>query len=484
MSSEKIDNLLKELISLPFETEWVEFKINNFDPEQISRLISALSNTACVREKDMGYLVFGVNDKTHKIEGTTLDPKSEKIGEELSEHWIIQRITPRINVQIFEINYDDKKVVIIEIPAAKDRPTLASNTAYIRIGSITRELVDFPDLERIIWSNPLYRKFETESALSGLNSNEVIELVDINSFFRLKNLPKLSDAEEIMDILESEKLILFSRGAYNITNLGAILFAKKFTNFDTIKRKSVRIIHYSGQDRTQTIEEKVGQIGYAVAFQRIVSFINNKLPTNEEIQEALRVERKVYPEIAIRELVANALIHQDFSVSGSGPMIEIFSDRLEIYNPGAPLVNTDRFIDYPPRSRNEILASLMRRVNICEERGSGIDKVISAVEVYQLPAPKFENYDNGTKVTLYAPKAFRKMDREDRIRACYQHCCLNYVSNKETTNASVRKRFKISDKNYPMASRIIGDTMDANLIKPMLDETGKKKLTKYIPFWA
>jgi len=484
MESKKINSLLEELVSLPFETEWVEFKVNNFEPEQISRLISALSNTAGIREKEAGYLVFGVNDKTHKIEGTTLNPKSEKIGEDLVEHWLIQRITPRINIQIFEAKQDEKRVVIIEIPAAKDRPTLASNTAYIRIGSITRELVDFPDLERIIWNNPLYRKFETESAISGLSSSEVLGLLNIDSFFRLRNLPRLTDDEEIIDLLESEKLISYNRGAYNITNLGAILFAKKLSSFDVIKRKSIRIIMYSGKDRTKTIEEKIGQIGYAAAFQGIVSFINSKLPVNEEIQESLRVERKVYPEIAIRELVANALIHQDFNITGSGPMIEIFSDRLEIYNPGNPLVNTERFIDYPPRSRNEILASLMRRVNICEERGSGIDKVISAVEIYQLPGPKFENYDNGTKVILYAPKTFRQMDREDRIRACYQHCCLNYVSNNETTNASVRKRFNISDKNYPMASRIIGDTVDANLIKPMLDETGKKKLTKYIPFWA
>ncbi|MDC4222968.1 MAG: hypothetical protein MPW15_01640 [Candidatus Manganitrophus sp.] len=94
--------------------------------------------------------------------------------------------------------------------------------------------------------------------------------------------------------------------------------------------------------------------------------------------------------MAVRELVANALIHQDFFVTGAGPTVEIFDDRIEITNPGEPLVEPQRFVDTPPRSRNEALASLMRRFRICEERGSGIDKVVFQIEFYQFPAPIFE----------------------------------------------------------------------------------------------
>src|SRR5260370_35045182 len=110
----------------------------------------------------------------------------------------------------------------------------------------------------------------------------------------------------------------------------------------------------------------------------------------------------MYPEKAIRELVANALIHQAFAVTGAGPMVEIFADRLEITNPGEPLVDTLRFIDTPPRSRNEVLAALMRRMKICEEGGTGIDKVIEAVEMYQLPAPDFQATLGSTKAMLFA----------------------------------------------------------------------------------
>ena len=98
-----------------------------------------------------------------------------------------------------------------------------------------------------------------------------------------------------------------------------------------------------------------------------------------------------FPEIAIREPVANALIHQDFLATGVIPMVEIFPGRIEITNPGHPLVDTQRFLDSPPRSRNEVLASLMRRFRICEEPGSGIDRVVAEIERYHLPAPLFRD---------------------------------------------------------------------------------------------
>ena len=198
----------------------------------------------------------------------------------------------------------------------------------------------------------------------------------------------------------------------------------------------------------------------------------------------MRQEAKLYPPIAIREIVANALIHQDFSIKGTGPMVEIFEDRIEISNPGKPLIELNRFIDHSPRSRNERIASFLRRVNICEERGTGIDKTISAIEMFQLPAPKFVEEDDGFKVILYSPKNLREMTSEDKVRACYQHCCLKYVSNEMMTNESLRSRFKIAEKNYPTASKIISETIATKLIKPFDPNNKSKRIAKYIPFWG
>jgi ATP-dependent DNA helicase RecG len=207
------------------------------------------------------------------------------------------------------------------------------------------------------------------------------------------------------------------------------------------------------------------------------------LPANEEIGKVFRKEVRMYPEIAIRELVANALIHQDFCETGTGPLIEIFSDRIEFTSPGLPLITTTRFID-EFQSRNEKLASFMRRIGICEEKGSGIDKVIFHVELYQLPAPEFLAMEKHTKVILYSFKELNKMDKNDKVRACYQHACLCYVSNLKMTNQSLRERFKIEEKNAAIASRIIRDALDSKIIKEDDPDSSSKKYAKYIPFWA
>lgn len=184
----------------------------------------------------------------------------------------------------------------------------------------------------------------------------------------------------------------------------------------------------------------------------------------------------------MRELVANALIHQDFSITGTSPMVEIFSHRLEITNPGSPLVEVSRFMDKPPRSRNEYLASLMRRINICEERGSGIDKVIRQIELNQMPAPLFEDLGDYTKAVLFTYKEFSNISKEERLRACYWHCVFKYILLEQMSNVSLRERFENS-VSVPMISKIIKEAQEKRLIKIFDEEAGTKAM-KNIPFWA
>ena len=109
---------------------------------------------------------------------------------------------------------------------------------------------------------------------------------------------------------------------------------------------------YKGTSRVEGIREQVGHRGYGSGFEGLIGYVNEQLPSNEEITQALRADHRVYPELAIRELIANAIVHQDFFTGGSGPMVEIFSDRIEITNPGTPLVETLRFIDACRTPRN------------------------------------------------------------------------------------------------------------------------------------
>lgn len=486
MTQEELEQLVSELVKLPVETEWVEFKLNNANPEEIGSDISALSNGASLHEKDRAYIIFGIDDKTHDIVGTTFKPRQAKRGNEELESWLSHKLEPRINFLIFEFDYQTKPVVIFEICATVDRPVSFGDIPYIRIGSYTKPLKSYPEKERRIWNNPRHRSFESEVAALRISADNVLTLLDYPSYFELTKQPLPNTRDVVLEKLEQDKLIEKEQGGlYSIKNLGALLFAKDLQAFDTLRNNTVRVIEYAGDDRTQTIREQEGQKGYASSFQRLIDYINGKLPSNEMIQDALRVEKKIYPEIAIRELVANALIHQDFLEYGNGPMVEIFKNRLEITNKGTPLISTDRFIDSAPQARNEKLASFMRRIGVCEQRGSGIDKVVVSIEVYQLPAPDFAVSDKSTKAVLYAPRKLTKMSKKDKIRACYQHCCIKYVTHDFMDNASLRQRFDIKDSNYPAASKIIRFTTESSRIKPSdIGPKHSRKFAKYVPFWA
>lgn len=478
-----IEHIITGLLKQPKECEWVEFKLNFHSDEEIGKNISALSNGACLQHVPFGFLLFGIDDKTLEVKGTTFRPKMHKVGNEEFENWLLQRLSPRIDIEIFEGDYFGKPVALFKVPAANGQPTTFTNIDYIKVGSITRKLKDFPEKERKIWLAGNLQPFESRIARQVHSFDDVMALLDTQSYFDLLNLPYPKTQEGVAEKLVNEKLVNQTLTGYEITNLGALLFAKDLSKFESLKRKSVRVIQYKGKSKMETTKDQEERYGYIVGFKSLIKYIMDILPSNEIIKEALRKEVTLYPELAIRELTANALIHQDFDISGTGPMIEIYSDRIEISNPGLPLIQVNRFID-EYQSRNEALASIMRRFGICEEKGSGLDKVVESIEMFQLPAYDIQIQEKHTKVILYSYVPFSKMEKGDRIRACYQHACLRYVMNEKMTNTSLRERFKISPNNSSMVSRVIRDTLDEKLIKEDNPDNTSKKLIKYIPIWA
>jgi len=483
-SNEYIDGLVRELCKLPHETEWVEFKGNNQDPHLIGEYISALSNAAALNGKAFAYMVWGVEDGSHVFTGTSFSPASARKGNEPIETWLLRLLSPKIHFGFFELNLDGHSVVLLEIGRAFRHPVRFQNEAFIRVGQVKKPLKDAPERERELWRILDRTLFEDLPAVEHISSDEVLRMLDYTVYFDLLELPLPANREGILTALKNDNLIrACEAGGWDITNLGAILFAKKLGDFPQLKRKAIRVIQYRGAGRTDTLREQEISKGYASGFEGLITYIHGLLPVNEVIEKALRKTVAVFPELAVRELVANALIHQAFFVTGAGPMVEIFDDRIEITNPGEPLVDTQRFVDTPPKSRNETLASMMRRFRICEERGSGIDKVIAQIEIYQLPAPLFEVPEGFTRVVLFAHKLLIAMDKAERVRACYLHACLKYVSREFLTNASLRERFGVEEKNKAAVSRYIREAVDAGVIKPF-DEDVARKLMKYVPFWA
>lgn len=480
----ELSALVQDLASLPGETEWVEFKENRAEPEDIGEYISALSNSAALHGRSRGYLVWGVRSTSQAIVGTTFRAAEAKIGNEDLEPWLSRLLFPRLDFRFHDGIVDGRPVTLLEIPAASHTPVRFKNDEFIRIGSYKKKLREHPEKERVLWQTFSHTPFEEEITLASVRSEDVLELIDFAAYFELMKLPVPTDWDAVLKRLEAESFISRTDGGqFDITNLGGIAFGKHLGRLG-LSRKAVRVVVYRGTNRVETQREKSEDVGYAGSFEHLIDYVSGQLPVNEHIGRALRRVEPMYPEVAVRELVANALIHQDLSLTGTGPMIEIFDDRVEITNPGIPLIEPARFIDLPPISRNEQLAALMRRLNVCEERGTGIDKVISAAEMFQLPAPDFQVSDLHTRAVLFAPRTLGEMSRQDRIRACYQHAALQHVSNNQMTNATLRERFSIAEKNYAMASRIIADTIEAGLIKPFDPTNKSRKHARYIPYWA
>jgi predicted HTH transcriptional regulator len=479
-----LGSLVHELCALPRETEWVEFKVNEAEPQAIGEYISALANSAALVGKAFAYLLWGVRDDDHAVVGSSFDPHAARVGNEELESWLLRLLEPKLDFRFFTVEIEGQRVVLLEIARAARHPVRFSGQEFIRVGTYKKKLKDFPEKERALWRIFDQTPFEDGVATERATDDDVLRLLDYPAYFDLLERPLPANREGILAALADDRLIRKSEaGGWDITHLGAILFAKRLDAFHLLRRKAVRVVQYRGNGRTETLKEQEGSKGYACGFEGLIGYIHGLLPANEVIGEALRRSVPMFPELAVRELVANALIHQDFFVTGAGPMVEIFDDRIEITNPGEPLVDTQRFVDTPPRSRNEALASLMRRFRVCEERGSGIDKVVSQVELFQLPAPLFESLQGFTRAVLFAHKPLSAMDKADRVRACYLHACLCYVMRKQMTNTTLRARFGVEEQNRSTVSRLIREAVKAGAIAPA-DPDAAPKLMRYLPFWA
>ena len=143
-NKEYLEKLVKELISLSTETEWVEFKKNNADAKEIGEYISALSNSATLWNKEYGYMIFGIDNDTHKIVGTTFEYRKAKRGAEELEAWLSRMLSPRINFKFYELKLNELNITILEIPCADNQPIKFSGEEYIRIGTNKKNLKEYP----------------------------------------------------------------------------------------------------------------------------------------------------------------------------------------------------------------------------------------------------------------------------------------------------------------------------------------------------
>lgn len=464
--------LLAAWMSAPSETAHLEFKEakQQFDTHRLLRYCVALAN------EGGGHLVLGVSDKLpRRVVSTQAFQNTGAIAAKILE-------ALRIRVNVSALVHPDGRVLVFEVPSRPSATPLHLDGVYLmRAGE---ELVPMtPDqLKRIMMESG--EGWFDRPARVGASADDVVALLDTQSFFDLFGMPYPTNRDGVLARLEQERLIKKGGLGWTISNLAAIILAKRLDAFaPDLARKAVRVVIYDGVNKLLTREDKPSVRGYAVDFESLIDFVHSSAPMNRYVEQAVREEVKMFPRQAIRELVANALVHQDFELSGQSVMVEMYADRLEVSNPGLPPIRVERFID-EFRSRNERLADLMRRMGLCEEKGSGIDKVVSLAEAYQLPAPDFRISETRTTAVLFAHQDFADMGKPDRIRACYQYCCLRYVSNQRMSNQSLRERFRLSESKAATASLVIGAAKDANLVKPDETDSTSTRYARYLPFWA
>jgi ATP-dependent DNA helicase RecG len=312
-----LENLEQWLLA-PAETERLEFKEakQQYDTTKLLRYCIALAN------EGGGHLVLGVTNKPPRnVVGTQAFSSATSLNEIKS--LIVERL--RFRVEVTELDHANGRVLVFEIPTRPVGQAFTFEGAYLmRAGE---ELVPMtPDMLKRIFAEDRQDWF-SQAARSKASSDDVIALLDTQTYFELLGIPYPTSRNAVLERLQNQDLIKQTGQAWTITNLAAILLAKKLNDFSaTLARKAPRVVIYEGINKLQTREDQTGNRGYAVGFERLVDFVHSAAPQNRFIEEVMREEVKMFPKQAIRELIANALVHQDFLATGASVMIEMYND--------------------------------------------------------------------------------------------------------------------------------------------------------------
>lgn len=468
---------------MPAETSWIEFKENNFHADTVGKYVSGLANAAMLARKQHAFMVWGIRDGTHEVVGTNVGLERRKAGNIELLFWLSQTLRPKINVSIETIVVEDKLIEMLVIEPGYQQPVSFNGQEYIRVGSSLSPLREHVEKQRAIWQVTSSYSFESTTIISHISATELF------AQFAIKGFLKLFGAEDrsiggMIDILLQKGLIIDNmQGGFEVKALLAMCSARDMDKYPELRHKAPRVILYKGTNNLEALDDTEGKKGYANGFQPLFEFILSHIPSREDMKHGLRTKVYDVPDVAIREFLANAIVHQDFTVAGQRPLVEIYKDRVRVINAGTPLIDIERFIDGGTQTRNPDFARLMRDARICEQRGSGVDRAVKEIERETLPAPLFTAHEGSTTVTIYKRRTFTDMTPEERVRACFQHAQIKHEDNEAMNNASLRNRFGLPDRAISQVTAVIRDAQDAGKIKP-LDPNQGFKFAKYVPFYA
>lgn len=415
MTKEEIINKIKYGLEIASELSDLEFKTAASNiPNDIWRSISAFAN-----RRGGGLIVFGVDEKQNSITGCRNIQEMQTKLTEIFNDKMSFILRPEYHV----VEMDSKTILAINIPECpKDympcyfKPVGLPNGAYIREGNTSRKITDNEFRTYVATS----KEFQFDLSEARGSSKEELSIKKIISLLEQSELRLNRGAEHIVNdtVLENLGIVSLFDGEYKPTIGGYLVFAEKPPqNKNPYNRYVIRCIRYTGSDPSSEILDAVDVVGTLdLQIDEVYQFILRNISSRADIIGTKRVEKYEYPEAAIRELIANAVIHRDYKIIETYTQIRVFKDRIEIANPGSlpPGVTVDNLKE-AQFSRNSIIAGRLKDMKYLEEYGRGIDIVVKKMNEWGLPSPLFRNSVNSFEAILLGNTYKEINDRQIKI---------------------------------------------------------------------
>lgn len=472
MADQDVAAMVAPLLALPRETRSLEFKAarEQYSYDRLLEYCAALAN------ERGGRIILGVTDQPPRtVCGTRAFPHPQDLERKLHE-----KLALRITVE--ECWLEGKRIVVVTVGSRPVGQAVHVDGRYLmRQGESLVPMT--PDHLRAILSETT-EPFLSRPVCNPLPATRVHEIIDTAAYFRLADIATPENPEDQCRRLATRRfLIRHDDGSYAPTGLGSALFAHRLDDIPELRHRRLRFVEYRGKDRTDARRDLITSGGYAIEFERFLELVNSAVPVDERIHAAHRQTVPMYASVALRELVANAIVHQDFESTPSLVVVELYEDRLEVTNPGLPLMDTRRFVE-DTRPRNPDFAMVMREMGMCEARGSGIQRALVANEETGAADPSFHEGDGLTKATLIGKHDFTTMSTHERTWAVFMHACRLYAARSAMTNSTFRKRYALPPGRSSLVSLAIQQTVDEGLIRPQDAESTSKRYARYLPFYA